>query len=466
MRVRRYTLRSDASGPLAPSAELRDPVDLPPPPEAAEPWVAADAPSADRPIYTVSEIAQRIQALFAEGFEYEVWVEGELSDPKPYASGHLWFDLKDESAVLKSVMWREFARRLRFKPEQGLQVICAGRIEFYPRRGDVKFSVRAMEPKGMGALQLAFEQLKGKLQKDGLFAEERKRPLPAFTERVGVVTSPQGAAIDDILRVFNERKDDAHRVSILLYPTRVQGEGAAESIARAIQELNRLDGLDLILVGRGGGSIEDLWAFNEEVLARAISSSRLPVISAVGHEKDVTISDLVADVRAATPTKGAEIILARRRAALDRLDAVLAEPDFVEPERWLEEIREELEDLEAGLVEGLEEPVLSAAHRLQLLQSQLLSCSPQAFLLHQAGELHSLGTRLQSRMLHVLDQHSARVDALAGRLNALSPLAVLGRGYSITFNAGGDILRSDAQVRPGEPIETRLHRGRITSRVE
>lgn len=404
----------------------------------AEPF-AGDGLEPTRRTLTVSELTRQLKELFEQTFAYSVYVEGELSDPKIYPSGHLWFDLKDSQSTLKCVMWKESVRGLKFQPEQGLKVICSGRVEFYAPRGEVKFSVRSIEPKGMGALQLAFEQLKEKLQKEGLFAEERKRPLPVFPQRVGIVTSPQGAAIDDLLRILRGE------VEVVLKPSRVQGNGAAEAIAQGIEELNRLGGLDLLIVGRGGGSLEDLWAFNEEVVARSIFQSRLPVISAVGHEKDWSISDLVADLRAPTPTKGAEMVLTQRRLCLDRLAAVLEEPAFTEPEEWL---------------------VKRDTHRLQLLQGDLLACSPQAFLLHQSERLHGLRGTLDTSIQHLLRETTDRVHGLAGQLHALSPLSVLDRGYSITFDPQGRIVKKASQVKPGDWIQTRLHEGQIHSKVE
>lgn len=414
----------------------------------------------DRLIYTVSELAGRIQGLLEETFSAGVWVEGELSEPKVYPSGHLWFDLKDAQASLKAVMWRDDVRRLKFQPQQGLKVICFGKLDFYPPRGEVKFVVRSLEPKGMGALQLAFEQLKGRLQKEGLFAEERKRPLPVFPERIGLVTSPRGAAIDDMLKVLKGQ------VEVVLNPARVQGNEAAEAIARGIRGINALDGVDLIIVGRGGGSLEDLWAFNEEVVARAIAESCLPVISAVGHEKDVTIADLVADLRAATPTKAAEIVLAQRRAYLDRFLAVLEEPAFTEPEEWLKELQERVEEMEGQMLDSLREPLLDSAHRLRVLQGGLLAASPQMTILHQAQKLETLKRRLESDMIHLLERTASHYLGLVGRLNALSPLAVLERGYSITFDSDGKILKESRRVKSGDLIQTQLHRGRIQSRVE
>ena len=413
-----------------------------------------------RRIFTVSELTRQIKEVLEGSFPL-VWVEGEISEPKLYPSGHLWFDLKDAHATMKSVMWRDEVSRLKFRPEQGLQVICRGRVEFYAPRGEVKFVAETLEPKGMGALQLAFEQLKEKLQKEGLFDEARKRPLPVFPERIGMVTSPRGAAIDDMLKLLRGN------VEVCLWPCRVQGGGSAESIAQGIHSLNRFDGLDLLIVGRGGGSLEDLWAFNEEIVARAIAQSKLPVISAVGHEKDVTISDLVADVRAPTPTKGAEMVLTQRRESLDRLAAVLENEIFTQPEEWLKELEEKAEELEATLAEGLEEPILTAAQNLRILHGDLLRFSPQVVILHQAQRLHGFEQNLLSRMMRTLENFTGVVHGLGGRLSALSPLAVLERGYSITFEgATGKIVRNASQVKQGDPLHTRLHRGIIRSRVE
>lgn len=439
MPTRNYSLRKDP---------LEEPLD----PGVAE--------TSTRKTFTVSEIARQLKELFEETFAYSVYIEGELSDPKAYPSGHLYFNLKDANASLKAVMWRDSARRIPFHPEQGLQVICCGRLTFYPPRGEVKLEVLSMEPKGMGSLQLAFEQLKEKLQKNGLFAEERKRPLPIFPERIGVVTSPKGAAIDDMLRILRGQ------AQVILCPVRVQGNAAAEAIAAGIGQLNALEDLDLIIAGRGGGSLEDLWAFNEEVVAQAIFSSRLPVISAVGHEKDWTIADLVADVRAPTPTKAAEIVLAQRRGALNRLAALLEEPAFVQPGEWLKELSEKTEEFGEELMAGLEQPLLSAAHRIKVLHGDLMACSPQAMILHQAERLRRLQGTLAAATAHPLRRLIDQVHGLAGRLHALSPLAVLDRGYSITFDEKGRILKESKQVRAGDPIQTRLARGRITSRVE
>ncbi len=451
MRIRDYQLKNPFGEPPREQELVREPVD-----EAAS--YAVEGPSRQS-AWTVSELTSRIKDLLEQKFPL-VFVEGEISAPNYHTSGHIYFTLKDEQSELKAMLWKSHAGSLRFKLEQGMQVVCRGKVGIYAPRGIYQLYVDAVEPKGIGALQLAFEQLKEKLQKGGLFDESRKRPLPAFPERIGLVTSPRGAAIDDMLKVLDGR------VETVLSPTRVQGDGAAEAIARGIRVLNGLEGLDLLIVGRGGGSLEDLWAFNEEEVARAIFSSRLPVISAVGHEKDVTISDLVADLRAATPTKAAEIVIAQRRDCLDRFAAVLENAPFTEPEEWLQEFQERLEEYQQELVDGLREPLLDAAQNLRILQGELLGCSPQATILHQAEQLHRLYQRLGSGMAHALEQTAARFLGLTGRLHALSPLAVLERGYSITFDPNGKILKNAGSVRPGDVVQTKLHRGRITSRVE
>jgi exodeoxyribonuclease VII large subunit len=256
------------------------------------------------------------------------------------------------------------------------------------------------------------------------------------------------------------------RVQVTLFPTRVQGDGAPEAIVRGIEMLNQREDLDLLIVGRGGGSLEDLWCFNDEAVARAIFKSRLPVISAVGHEKDVSIADLTADCRAATPTKAAELVIACRAQAFSRLDAVLQEPAFTEPEEWVAELKERVEEIQEQLVDGLWDPILQTANRLGLLHSDLLGCSPQAVILQQAERLHGLQQSLESGMARSLESAAARFMRLTSQLNALSPLAVLERGYSITFDSHGKIIKKADAVKPGDVIQTRLHKGRLTSRVE
>ena len=275
----------------------------------------AGSPMTDRAVLTVSQLSQQLAAVMEERFP-AVWIEGEISNFKVYGSGHAYFTLKDEGAQLRCVLFRNRARRIRFEPRDGQHVMGFGAVEVYAQRGEYQLVVELLEPKGVGALQLAFEQLKERLQAEGLFSPGRKRPLPRFPRKIGIVTSPSGAALRDMLRVIGRRFGEIH---IVVAPARVQGDGAAAEVAQGIRELNALGGVDVIIVGRGGGSLEDLWAFNDEMLARTIVASKIPVISAVGHEVDFTIADFVADVRAATPSNAAELVVKEKRAVVESL---------------------------------------------------------------------------------------------------------------------------------------------------
>src|SRR5881392_3322538 len=271
--------------------------------------------SSGRAVLTVSQLTEQLRVLLEERFP-AVWVEGEISNFRSYGSGHAYFTLKDADAQLRCVIFRTRAQRIRFQPADGLHVVAFGSVEVYAQRGEYQLVIELLEPRGLGALQLAFEQLKERLAAEGLFDARRKRPLPRFPRKIGIVTSPSGAAIRDMLRVIGRRFGEIH---IVLAPARVQGDGAAAEVAQGIRELNALGGVDVIIVGRGGGSLEDLWAFNDEMLARTIAASKIPVISAVGHEVDYTIADFVADVRAATPSNAAELVVKEKRAVADAL---------------------------------------------------------------------------------------------------------------------------------------------------
>jgi len=391
-------------------------------------------------LMTVSEVTRLIKDTLETAFP-SVWVVGEISNLRRPRSGHLYLTLKDERAQLRAVIWRGVAQRLRFEPADGLAVIARGAITVYSPRGEYQLVIQRLEPRGIGALELAFQQLKEKLAKEGLFDPARKKPLPPFPTHIAVVTSPTGAAIRDIITVIR-RRFPALRVT--LYPVRVQGEGAAQEIAHAIAELNRIGGFDLMIVGRGGGSLEDLWAFNEEVVARAIASSRIPVVSAVGHEIDLTISDLVADRRALTPTEAAELVT-------PRLDEVLAA----------------LEGLRGRLAQALRHRLTEAEGRLREVGARL---RPARFLEvvrlreQYLDELGARGARAVSRLAERARERLARAGV---RLQSLSPLAVLGRGYSVTrLVPSGRVVTSAAQAPPGSLVETILAEGLLRSRVE
>lgn len=406
------------------------PDDVPPEPEPASPQV-----------FTVAELTAQIKNLLEGSFD-NVWVAGEISNLSRPHSGHCYLTLKDDQAQIRCAMWRNTLNRVRFDLRDGLEVVCRGRLDVYAPRGSYQLIIESIEPKGIGALELALRQLRDKLAREGLFDPGRKRPLPAFARKIAVVTSPTGAAIHDFLQVLARRWRGA---DVLIVPTRVQGEGAAAEIAAAIAAANRLPlAIDCLVVTRGGGSLEDLWAFNEEAVVRSVHASRIPVISAIGHEIDVTLCDLAADVRALTPSEAAELvapaadeILARFRQTEKRLAAAL---------RWrLATVRSRLEAV--------------AAHRVFRLPRSRIED-----LALRLDELDARATRaLRQRLLFA----RTHVQQQAGRLDALSPLGVLGRGYSLTQRAAdGRIVRDAAELSAGDEILTRFARGRASSRVE
>ena len=400
-------------------------------------------------VYTVTRLTRDIKDILEQGFT-EVWVEGEISNFKRYPSGHLYFSLKDDSSVISCVLFSSSSSRLGFDPADGMNVLSRGRISVYEKRGQYQFYVSSMEPKGKGALQLAFEQLKEKLRGEGLFDEERKRPLPALPVRVGVVTSPAGAAIEDILNVARRRFAN---VEVTIRPVRVQGEGAKDEIASAIGELNEYNGLikqgkcggheiDVIIAGRGGGSLEDLWAFNEEVVARAIAASEIPVISAVGHEVDYTIADFTADFRAPTPSAAAELVMPRKTDLEDSIKGLTA--------RMYWAVKSAMEILEG---------------KLESLKKSYVMKAPLNVFVQLRQQVDDLACEARLAAERAMELKARDLAGLAGKMRALSPLAVLERGYSITF-IGGKALKDASEVSPGDELETRLAKGSIKSRVE
>ncbi len=390
-------------------------------------------------VLTVSELNARVRGTLEAGFE-GIWVAGEISNLTVARSGHVYLTLKDKKAEVSAVMWRASAGRLRFEPTDGLEVIVFGDVTLYEVRGRYQIVIRKMEPKGVGALQLAFRQLVEKLRKEGLFDEKHKQPLPDFPEHIGIVTSPTGAALRDILRVL-ERRWPALRAT--LFPVPVQGAAAGKEIATAIETMNRMGGFDVLIVGRGGGSIEDLWAFNEEVVARAIFASAIPVVSAVGHEVDLTISDMVADARALTPTAAAEMVT----------------PD-------VEQVLEQLNGLARRLVRALGSRATLARAELRSLAERLNS----RVLVRELQQLAQRADDVFAETLRVVEralvEARMRLEKLGGKLETLSPLAVLKRGYSITTRIDSDRpLKDAAEVKAGDRIKTRLANGEVESRV-
>jgi len=390
-------------------------------------------------VWSVGALTLRIKEVLEKGFP-PLWVEGEISNFTHHSSGHMYFSLKDDRAQLRAVFFRGQNRHLRFRPEDGLQVRAFGEITVYERSGQYQILVRRLLPVGTGELELAFRQLKERLEKEGLFRRERKKPLPLFPRRIGVITSPTGAAIHDIIRVLEER----FPVELLLYPVRVQGEGAAEEIARAVARMNQAGGVDLLIVGRGGGSLEDLWAFNEEVVARAIAASDLPVVSAVGHEVDVTISDLVADLRAATPSAAAELVT---------------------PER---EEMEVLFERQRRTIAARTEAVLRLwRERLLRFRESRALARPEAIVREEAQRTDDLARRLSLAFRHRGERLSETVRALSGSLRALDPLAVLERGYCVCRVGGeGPALTDASGVEPGVLLRLQFRRGEVDARAE
>ncbi len=435
------------------------------------------------PTLSVTELATLLRATL-EREVGQVLVAGEVSNLRRAPSGHAYFTLKDDRCQVRCVMFRSALQSLVFTPADGQEVIVRGQVSVYPARGEMQLYVETMDPQGRGALQLAFEQLKARLAAEGLFAEERKRPLPFFPHRIGIATAVGGAALRDILVVLHERHPGAH---VVVSSARVQGEGAADDLVRAIADLNAYPGVEVLIVGRGGGSLEDLWPFNEERVARAILASRIPVISAVGHEVDVTIADLVADRRAPTPTAAAEIVVPRvvdLAATVARATAALVASverqttrerrrvddlgrRLRDPRRTLLERRVRIEGLTVratqalgGLLDAARTAVDSARHRLHVQD-------PRTRTAGLAAHLDAVERRLQLAAGHVVQQARGRVARAASALDDLSPLAVLQRGYSLTRTLPDrTVVRDAAAVAAGDEVEIRFAAGRARARIE
>ena len=393
---------------------------------------------------TVGEVVLQIRSLIQQRFPQPLWIEGELSNCSYAASGHIYFSLVDEkqtdrssSAVLPAAFFRNANQHLKFKLTDGLKILCYGEITTYESRGQYQLRVLRVEPKGIGALQLAFDQLKKRLAAEGLFEDSRKRPIPAMPNRIGLITSPHGSAIHDMVSKLRGRFD------VIILPAKVQGDGAALEIAQAIETANRLRIAEVLIVGRGGGSVEDLWAFNEESVARAMARSHIPIISAVGHQDDWTIADYVADYRASTPTDAAKWLVQQQDLLVEQARALIEQ-----------------------LVDGMHASLDDAEQCVSSLSDQLR-------LLHPANQLREyltlaahLEQQLVQSMNHGLERDTRLLQVLSGRLQALSPLAVLARGYSITFQIPEHHVVMDAtSLQHGATLETRVARGRIISTV-
>ena len=395
---------------------------------------------AERYIFTVSELNQFIKDLLDNVPPLtDLLLRGEISNYKVYPSGHHYFTLKDSQCAVKCVLFKGSAMKLRFRPENGMQVIASGHISVYPRDSAYQLYCTGLSPDGVGDLSVAYEQLKEKLRLEGLFDEAHKKPLPPYPQRIAIVTSPAGAAVHDMIRILRRRYPVA---KVLLLPVRVQGAEAPAEIAGAIRYANRHQLADVLITGRGGGSLEDLWAFNDERVARAIYDSEIPVISAVGHEPDVAISDFVADRRASTPSNAAEI----------------AVPDRMELLRWLD-------GADSRMIRGVTRQLRASRERLEGMAQKRALTDPTALIANKGMQLDHLQHRLAATMRAVTDREGGRFAALAAALDALSPLRVLGRGYALAQTESGEILRSAAQTAPGERIRVRLARGQLVCDV-
>jgi exodeoxyribonuclease VII large subunit len=392
------------------------------------------------PVISVSQLSSLLKDVVELAFPC-VYVAGEISNCTQAASGHYYLTLKDESAQIRAVIWRGTAQRLRFRVEDGLQAIAVGPIEVYGARGTYQLVIEQLIPQGLGPLELAFRQLHDKLAAEGLFDAARKRPLPRFPRRIALITSPTGAAVRDMLQVITRRWKQSH---IVILPVLVQGEGAAAQIAAALRRVHLIPEVDVVITGRGGGSLEDLWAFNEEVVARAIHACPLPVISAVGHEIDVSISDLVADRRALTPSEAAELVVPLQ-----------------------DEIRADLDNLRQRLTNALQAKAGRARMQLESLANRRAFTHPAERLHAQEQRLDELAERAVRALKNRLATARNRANSMASQLEALSPLSVVQRGYTLTFAEGQRTpLRAAAELHVGERIETYLAAGRVTSRIE
>jgi exodeoxyribonuclease VII large subunit len=440
---------------------------------------------APRRVLTVTQLTERIRTRLEEEF-VELWVEGELSNCRVWNTGHMYFTLKDGGAQIKGVMFRSALRYLRFKPQDGLRVVARGRVSVYDPKGEYQLVCEHLEPEGLGALQLAFDQLKQRLAAEGLFDARRKRPLPALPRKIGVVTSLDGAAVRDIIKVLQRRHPNAH---IVVRPTRVQGEGAALDVARGIAAIGKVKGVDVVIVGRGGGSIEDLWTFNEEVVARAIAGCPVPTISAVGHETDVTIADFVADLRAPTPSAAAEMVVSRHedfctnverlahrlsaamRARTRRLElrvrALEARPGYAGFHGRLAMRGRHAADLTHEMRRAMRSVVAGRDRTYRSLRLALETFNLRRRLGQVRTRLVADEGRLAAAMASRRHAADARLRTTAARLESLSPLAVLGRGYAVCWNADrSSIVRDAATVRDGDRIRVTLERGELEADVK
>lgn len=438
----------------------------------------------ERKVWSVSEITARIRGLLERDFQ-NIWIEGEVSNFREAQSGHLYFTLKDANAQIRCVCFKSTARLLKFRPEDGLHITVRGSLSVYEQRGEYQIYAEHIEPVGLGALQLAFDQLKAKLAAEGLFAAERKKPLPLLPLRIALITSPAGAAVRDILRILRRRFPN---LRITLYPVRVQGDGAAGDVVEALRYFNRVRGVDVLILTRGGGSLEDLWAFNEENVARAIAASAIPTISAIGHETDFTIADFVADLRAPTPSAAAEIVVRTRQEfaqhigqlrqqmtqqmryfLLERrnqVQALATHPGFRRLEDLLRQHTQRLDDLGARLGRLLGERLVRVRQQFERAETRVRSFDLRAKIRALRERLAHRTGELEARVDRQLLAQRQRLERLRLQLDERSPLRVLERGYAIVYDAAGNVVRAADQVAIGDGIAVQLARGRLSAEVK
>jgi exodeoxyribonuclease VII large subunit len=437
-----------------------------------------------RKVWLVRDLVAAVRTRVEREYS-DIWVEGEISNFRAHDSGHLYFTLKDENSQIRAVMFRSQARLLRFRPEDGMHVVLRGRVTVFEGRGELQLSAEYLEPKGAGALQVAFEQLKAKLESEGLFDAARKKPVPPFPRCIGIVTSPQAAALRDILNILRRRH---HSASVLIYPAQVQGETASAEVSSGVKYFNRAKNVDVIIVARGGGSAEDLAAFNHEGLARIIAGSGIPIISAIGHETDFTIIDFVADLRAPTPSAAAELVirslqeieeqadsLRLRLARAMRYRLLMAKQTLTEVAqhgafaRMMEGInqrQQRLDDLRFRVENSERRLIEKHRRKWEQVSAAIRHYDARRVLAGMRHDLASHATAIASAMHTVLLHRRSRLEQLQHQLKALSPVAILERGYALVFDSSGKLIKNSAQVEVGEEISARLAHGSLTAKVE
>jgi exodeoxyribonuclease VII large subunit len=438
----------------------------------------------ERRIMTVSELTGKIRDLLAKNFT-DITVQGEISNCREAQSGHIYFTLKDDKAQVRCVFFKQQQRGIRFRPEDGLQMSVRGSLSVYETRGEYQIYVENLEPIGLGALQLAFEQLKKRLEAEGLFDPARKKPLPLLPSRIGIITSPRGAAVRDVVRILTRRFPNVH---LTVYPVRVQGEGAAEETVKALKFFNAKKMVDVLILTRGGGSMEDLWAFNEEIVARAIFASEIPVISGIGHETDFTIADFVADLRASTPSAAAELVV-QTRAEFDkhiaelhetlggliryrllelsrRVHELSARRGFRRPLDLLRQRRQRADEMTSRLALGLRARLEQSRKRFTAAHLRIASFDFRVKIAAFRLRLEKRSAELGVRMERLLRDKRDRLEKLSLQLQERSPLRVLERGYAIATDAAGNLLRSTGDVALGDTVAIQLHRGKLSTEVK